>query len=40
MYEAEQEHLLADKQFGSRKFKAAIHQCLNKHLFYDLVRFK
>jgi len=36
MYKAEQEHLLADKQFGSCKFKAVIHQCLNKHLFYNL----
>jgi len=40
MYKAKQEHLLTDKQFGSCKFKPAIYQCLNKHLFYNLVRFK
>jgi len=40
MFQAESTHLLADKQFGSRKFKSAIHQCLNKHLFNDLVRFR
>jgi len=40
MYQAESAHLLADEQFGSCKFKSAIHQCLNKHLFYDLVRFQ
>jgi len=37
MYKAEQEHLLANEQFGSCKFKSVIYQCLNKHLFYDLV---
>jgi len=40
MYQAEQAHLLAEEQFGSRKYKSAIHQCLNKQLFYDIVRFK
>jgi len=40
MYKAKHKHLLADKQFGSRKFKSAIYQCLNKHLFDNLVRFK
>jgi len=39
MFQAEKENLLADEQFGSQKSKSAIHQCLNKHLFYDLVRF-
>jgi len=32
--------LLADKQYGSQKFKSAIHQCLNKCLLYDLIRFR
>jgi len=40
MYQAEQSHLLADEQYGSRKFKSSIHQCLNKCLLYDLIRFK
>jgi len=40
MYQAEQEHLLAEEQYGSHKYKSAIHQCLNKQLFYDLVHFK
>jgi len=40
MYQAEQANLLAEEQFGSRKFKLAIHQCLNKQLFYDLARFR
>jgi len=40
MYQAEQAHLLAEEQFDSQKFKAAIYQCLNKQLFYDIVRFK
>jgi len=40
MYKAEQEHLLADEQFSSHKFKSAIYQCLNKQLFYDLIHFK
>jgi len=33
-------YLLAEEQFGSRKYKSAIHQCLNKQLFYNLVRFQ
>jgi len=37
MYKAKQEHLLVEEQFGSHKFKSAIYQCLNKHLFYNLV---
>jgi len=40
MYQAEINHLLAEKQYGSQKFKLAIHQCLNKCLLYDLIRFK
>jgi len=40
MYQAEQHSLLADEQYGSRKFKSAIHQCLNKCLLYDLIRFR
>jgi len=40
MFQAKRESLLADKQFGSCKFKLGIHQCLNYHLFYDLVRFR
>jgi len=40
MYQAEQEQILANKQFGSRKFKAAIFQCLNKQLLYDLARYR
>jgi len=40
MYQAEQQHLLADEQYGSCKFKLAIHQCLNKQFFNDLVCFK
>ena len=40
MYQAEQANLLAEEQFGSHKFKSAIHQCLNKQLFYDLVQFR
>ena len=40
MYQAEQENLMAAEQFGSRKFKSAIFQCLNKQLFYDLTRFR
>jgi len=39
MFQAEDVRLLADKQFGSQKFKSAFHQCLNKQLFYDLVHF-
>jgi len=37
MFQAEHAHLWANKQYGSRKHKLAIHQCLNKNLFYDLV---
>jgi len=40
MFQAEDAHLLAEEQFGSRKYKSAIHQCLNKQLFYDLVQFQ
>jgi len=40
MYQAEQAGLLVEEQFGSHKFKLAIHQCLNKQLFYDVVHFK
>jgi len=40
MYQAEQNKLLAEEQYGSRKFKSAIHQCLNKCLLYDLICFK
>jgi len=36
-FQAEDTHLLAEEQFGSQKFKLAIHQCLNKQLFYNLV---
>jgi len=39
MYQAENAKALADEQFGSRKFKSAIFQCLNKQLLYDLARF-
>jgi len=37
MFHAKQNKILADEQYGSCKFKFAIHQCLNKQLFYDLV---
>jgi len=40
MYQAEQAHLLAHKQYGSCKFKSAIYQCLNKQLLYDVIQFK
>jgi len=40
MFQAERSHLLANKQYGSHKHKLAIHQCLNKNLFYNLVCFK
>jgi len=40
MFRAEEAHLLAEEQFGSRKYKSAIYQCLNKQLFYDWVRFQ
>jgi len=39
MFWAKDAHLLAEEQFGSRKYKLAIHQCLNKQLFYNLVWF-
>jgi len=39
MYQVEDATLLANKQCSSRKYKVAIYQCLNKQLFYDLVRF-
>jgi len=32
MYQAEHIHLLAQEQYGSHKFKLAIHQCLNKQI--------
>jgi len=31
---------MAEEQYGSRKFKSAIHQCLNKCLLYDVICFK
>jgi len=40
MFQAVRKRLLADKQFRCCKFKAVIRQCLNKHLFYDLVHFR
>jgi len=40
MFQAKSEHLLVEEQFGSCKYKSVIHQCLNKHLFYDLVHFR
>jgi len=40
MYQAEMAHQMADEQYGSWKFKSAIVQCLNKHLLYDLIRFR
>jgi len=40
MYKAEHSQLLAEEQYGSRKFKSAIYQCLNKCLLYDVIRFK
>jgi len=39
MYMAESLNLLADEQYSSRKQKVAVFQCLNKGLFYDLLRF-
>ncbi len=39
MYTAESLNLLANEQYGSRKQKVAVFQCLNKGLFYDLLRF-
>ncbi len=38
MFNAEINDLLADKQYGSCRNKAAVLQCLNKGLFYDLLR--
>jgi len=38
MKNAETLNLLAEEQYGSRKHKAAVLQCLNKGLFYDLLR--
>jgi len=35
MHLAEKYSLLAPEQYSSQKQKAAITQCLNKHLFYD-----
>ncbi len=40
MYQAEKKNQLAEEQYGSRKFKSAIAQCLNKNLLYDLIRFR
>jgi len=40
MYKAETAHAIAPEQYGSRKHKSAIFQCLNKQLFYDAIRFK
>jgi len=37
MLNAESLNLLADEQYGSCKNKAAVLQCLNKGLFYDLL---
>jgi len=37
MYQVEQAHILAEEQYRSRKFKSAIHQCLNKCLLYDVI---
>ncbi len=37
MFNAKTMDLLADKQYGSRRHKAAVLQCLNKGLFYDLL---
>jgi len=38
MMNAETLELLADKQYGSQCHKAAILQCLNKGLFYDILQ--
>jgi len=37
MLNAETLDLLVDEQYGSRRHKAAVLQCLNKGLFYDLL---
>jgi len=39
MINAETLELLANEQYGSRRNKAVVLQCLNKGLFYDLMRF-
>jgi len=39
MHQAKRHDLMAPEQFGTQKFKTAIHQCLNKQLFYDLQQF-
>ncbi len=38
MYTAEQLQVVAKERYGSRKNKAAIEQCLNKRLTFDLAR--
>ena len=38
MYTAEQLQVVAKERYGSRKNKAAIEQCLNKRLTFDLTR--
>jgi len=38
MLSAEKCNLLAEEQYGSWRHKAAVLQCLNKGLFYDLIR--
>jgi len=38
MREAERHDLLAVEQYGSRRYKDAITQCLNKRLWYDYIR--
>ncbi len=40
MLNTEQFNLLAPEQYGSRKKKSAIAQCLNKLLFYDIICFR
>jgi len=40
MLNVEQFNLLAPEQYGSRKQKSAIAQCLNKLLFYDIICFR
>ncbi len=40
MLNAEQYNMMAPEQYGSRKQKSAIAQCLNKLLFYDYIRFR
>ena len=36
---AKEQNLIAPEQYGSKKYKAASTQCLNKCLFYDLHHF-